>query len=167
MVTTDDEEYYHMLLSLRSHGWTRHLPDKNRLWAKPDKFTFILPGYNVRPTELQAAIGIEQLKKLPGFIAQRREHARRVPVRTQKEIGQSSWYGFAVFEEDMSRVMGKYETRPVVTGNFLRQPTISHYDYEVWNKPRNADWVHDRALMIGNSHEVIDWSDLADERVAA
>ena len=40
-------------------------------------------------------------------------------------------------------------------------------DYEVWGKPRNADWVHDRALMIGNSHEVIDWSDLADERVAA
>lgn len=167
MITTNDEEYYHMLLSLRSHGWTRQLPDKNRLWAKPDKFTFILPGYNVRPTELQAAIGIEQLKKLPRFIVQRRENASRFPLRTQKEIGQSSWYGFAVFEDDMARVIGRYETRPVVTGNFLRQPVISHYDYEVWGKPRNADWLHDRALMIGNSHEAIDWSDLEEEQAAA
>jgi CDP-6-deoxy-D-xylo-4-hexulose-3-dehydrase len=166
MVTTDDEEYYHMLLSLRSHGWTRHLPEKNRLWAKPDKFTFILPGYNVRPTEIQAAIGLEQLKKLPGFIHQRRENASRFPLATQREIGQSSWYGFAVFEDDMSRVAGRYETRPVVTGNFLRQPTISHYDYEVWGKPKNADWLHDRACMIGNNHLVADWSDLT-ERAAA
>ncbi len=166
LITTDDEEYYHTLLSLRSHGWTRHLPAKNKLWAKPDKFTFILPGYNVRPTELQAAIGIEQLKKLPGFIAQRRENAARFPLRTQLEVGESSWYGFAVFEDDMARVEGLYETRPVVTGNFLRQPVISHYDYEVFGRMKNADYVTDRAVMIGNSHEVIDWSDLT-ERAAA
>ncbi len=166
LITTDDEEYYHALLSLRSHGWTRHLPEKNKLWAKPDKFSFILPGYNVRPTEMQSAIGIEQLKKLPAFIEQRRENAARFPLRTQKEIGRSSWYGFAVFEDDMNRVVGKYEMRPVVTGNFLRQPAITHYDYEVWGKLHNADWLHDRAVMIGNSHEVIDWSDLS-ERAAA
>lgn len=166
MVTTDDEEYYHMLLSLRSHGWTRHLPERNRLFAKPGQFNFILPGYNVRPTEIQAAIGIEQLKKLPAFIEARRANAACFPLRTQKEIGRSSWYGFAVFEEDMARVIGRYETRPVVTGNFLRQPTMSHYDFEVWGKLRNADWLHDRAVMIGNSHLPADWSDL-EERAAA
>ena len=155
-----------MLLSLRSHGWTRHLPEKNKLWARPDKFTFILPGFNVRPTEIQCAVGIEQLKKLPGFVAQRRENAARFPLRTQREIGQSSWYGFAVFEDDMARVAGRYETRPVVTGNFLRQPVIGHYKYAVHGQLRNADWLHDRACMIGNAGVPLDWSDLRD-RIAA
>lgn len=156
MVTTDDEYFYHMLLALRSHGWTRHLPQNNRLNAKVDKFHFILPGYNVRPTEIQCAIGREQLKKLPAFIEQRRENARRFPYKTQKEIGESSWFGFAVFEEDVSKVT-EYESRPVVTGNFLRQPVIKHYDYVVHGVTPNADYIHDNAIMIGNSHERIEW----------
>jgi len=156
MITTDDEYFYHMLLSLRSHGWTRHLPDDNKLSVLPEKFSFILPGYNVRPTELQCAIGIEQLKKLPQFIEQRRENARRFPCRTQSEIGTSSWFGFAVFEEDRAR-FSQYETRPIVTGNFLRQPVISYYDYMVHGRMDNADYIHDNGIMIGNSHERIQW----------
>ena len=86
LITTDDVVYRDMLLALRSHGWTRHLAQDNSLGAKVDKFNFILPGYNVRPTEMQAAIGLEQLKKLDGFIAQRRENASRFPYRTQQEV---------------------------------------------------------------------------------
>lgn len=159
MITTDDEYYYHMLLSLRSHGWTRHLPEQNVFNAQVEKFRFILPGYNVRPTEMQSAIGIEQLKKLDGFIAQRRENASRFPLKTQKEVGLSSWFGFAVFGDDRD-LLRQFETRPVVTGNFLRQPVISYYDYEVFGEMKNADYVHDNALMIGNSHQRIDWSRL-------
>src|SRR3989338_9808465 len=73
MIVTDDEELYHILLSLRSHGWTRHLPVENKLCKKNEddfyeSFRFILPGYNVRPIEMMGAIGIEQLKKLDSFI---------------------------------------------------------------------------------------------------
>jgi CDP-6-deoxy-D-xylo-4-hexulose-3-dehydrase len=155
LITTDDEYYYHMLLSLRSHGWTRHLPEDNVLRAKVDKFHFIYPGYNVRPTEMQSAIGLEQLKKLPEFIKQRRENASRFPLKTQRETGKSSWFGFVVYGDDRERVKG-YESRPVVTGNFLRQPAIQHYDYLAGPMP-NADYIHDHALMIGNSHERITW----------
>lgn len=157
MVTTNDETFYQMLLSLRSHGWTRHLPEKNVFEVKPEMFSFILPGYNVRPTEIQCAIGLEQLKKLPQFIEQRRYNAARFPYRTQKEIGRSSWFGFVVYEDDREKVVDKYEHRPVVTGNFLRQPVIRYYDHEVFGKMTNADYIHDHALMIGNSHEPIDW----------
>lgn len=157
MITTDDEHFRDMLLSLRSHGWTRHLPEDNLLGYPPEKFTFILPGYNVRPTEMQAAIGIEQLKKLPGFIEQRRENARRFPYRTQKEIGESSWFGFAVFEDDIPKVIDKHESRPVVTGNFLRQPVIRHFKCELFGDTKNADYIHDHAVMIGNSHRRIEW----------
>ena len=62
-VTTNDEELYHILLSLRAHGWTRNLPDKNKVSNKSDdwfkeSFRFVLSGYNVRPLEMSGAIGI-------------------------------------------------------------------------------------------------------------
>lgn len=157
MVTTNDPVYRDMLLSLRSHGWTRHLAPDNTLGAKPEKFSFILPGYNVRPTEMQAAIGLEQLKKLPRFIEQRRENAERMPHRMQREVGKSSWFGFAIFGDARDLYRDKYESRPVVTGNFLRQPVINHYDYEVFGHLCHADYIHDYGMMIGNSHERIEW----------
>ena len=79
-IVTDDEEIYHILLSLRAHGWTRNLPKFNHVCGTKsedsfeESFRFVLPGYNVRPLELEAAIGIEQLKKLPGFITERRRN---------------------------------------------------------------------------------------------
>lgn len=158
MVTTDSEEFYHMLLSLRSHGWTRHLPVGNTLGAKVEKFHFILPGYNVRPTEMQCAIGLEQLKKLDGFVEARRKNAACFPCKTQQEIGKSSWFGMLVFREDWPKFSG-YDSRPVVTGNFLRQPVIKFYDYEVFGDTPNADYIHDHAQMIGNSHECAPWAD--------
>lgn len=157
MVTTDDEHFYHMLLALRSHGWTRHLPAANVFNVKPELFSFVLPGYNVRPTEIQCALGREQLRKLPRFIEQRRDNAARFPYVTQAERGESSWFGFAVFDDDVPKVVGRYEHRPVVTGNFLRQPVIRYYDYEVHGQTPNADYIHDNAVMIGNSHERIEW----------
>jgi len=160
MVTTNDEWFYHALLSLRSHGWTRHLPEINVFKAKPSQFDFIMPGYNVRPTEIQAAIGLEQLKKLDGFVKVRRENAERFPLKTQKEIGKSSWYGFAVFGEDVEKVKGHYETRPIVTGNFLRSPSIKYYDYSIHGDTRNADYIHDHGCFIGNNHKVMDWTNL-------
>jgi CDP-6-deoxy-D-xylo-4-hexulose-3-dehydrase len=156
VVTTNDEYLYQMLLCLRSHGWTRHLPEKNVFNVKPGAFDFLFPGYNIRPTEIQCAIGLRQLEKLDGFIEARRENASRFPLRTQKETGKSSWFGFAVFGDDVERVSKTCETRPVVTGNFLRSPSIKYYDYEAVETP-NADFIHDRACFIGNHHHRIDW----------
>ncbi len=157
VVTTNDEYLYHMLLCLRSHGWTRHLPEQNSFGVKPGKFDFLFPGFNVRPTEIQSAIGICQLKKLAGIIEARRDNAQRFPLKTQKEIGKSSWFGFAVFEGDVARVSKVAETRPVVTGNFLRSPSIKYYDYEVFGETPNADYIHDHACFIGNSADFINW----------
>jgi len=143
-------------LALRSHGWTRHLPKDNVFGEKPEAFRFILPGYNVRPTEIQGAVGLEQMKKLDKIIEVRRDNARRFPLKTQKEIGKSSWYGFAVFGGSLNG----YETRPIVSGNFVRHPTIKYYDYEAGELP-NTDWVSEHGLMIGNHPTPIDWHDIS------
>jgi CDP-6-deoxy-D-xylo-4-hexulose-3-dehydrase len=155
VVTTNDEWFYHALLCLRSHGWTRHLPEKNVFGVKPGQFDFLFPGFNVRPTEIQCAVGLEQLRKLPAFIAARRDNASRFPLETQKEIGKSSWFGFTVFDKAKIK---NCETRPVVTGNFVRSPSIKYYNYEVFGTLDYADYVHDNACFIGNHHYPIDWS---------
>lgn len=158
MVTTNDEYLYQMLLCLRSHGWTRHLPEKNVFGVKPGQFDFLFPGYNVRPTEMQCAIGLRQIEKLAGFIEARRDNAQRFPLRTQREIGKSSWFGFTVFDGDVERAKRVCETRPVVTGNFTRSPSIKYYDYEIFGSLENADYIHDHACFIGNHHYKVDWS---------
>jgi CDP-6-deoxy-D-xylo-4-hexulose-3-dehydrase len=169
LVTTDDEYFYQMLLCLRSHGWTRHLPKDNVLNAKVGPYEFIYPGYNVRPIEMQAAIGIEQLKKLPKFVEQRRENAegfkevaKRKGWRIQKEVGKSSWFAFAILSDDIEEVKQELtakgvEHRPIVAGNFVRSASIKHYDYEAGPLP-NADYVHTNGIYIGNHHLPIDWS---------
>lgn len=164
VVATDDEYFYHMLLSLRSHGWTRHLPGKNVFLEKPEAFRFILPGYNVRPTEIQGAVGLEQMKKLDRIVAARRENASRFPLETQKEVGKSSWYGFSVMSDDIEATKARFDSkgiehRPILSGNFTRHPAIRHYDWEAGDLS-DADYVHDHGIMIGNHPERIDWTPL-------
>ena len=175
MVLTNDEEYYHILLCLRAHGWTRNLPEKNLVANKSDEwfeesFRFVLPGYNVRPLEMSGAIGIEQLKKLPSFIDKRRENAE-VFIKLfksddrfiiQKEIGESSWFGFsliindkAVSRKSVIKLLGdnNIDCRPIVTGNFTRNDVMKYFNYSIHNNLDNADKVHDHGLFVGNSHE--------------
>lgn len=103
-VVCDDEELYHILLCLRAHGWTRQLPKHNHVTgtksddAFEESYRFVLPGYNVRPLEMSGAIGIEQLKKLPKFILERRANAAvfqeafagNKNLQIQREVGDSS-----------------------------------------------------------------------------
>ncbi len=172
---TDDDELHQILLSLRAHGWTRDLAWPNRL-AEPDPrgafheaFRFILPGYNVRPLEVCGAIGLAQIERLSGFVARRRETARRVRerfsdlsgLRLQREVGESSWFGFALTLTEEARASrdtvvarlaaAGVESRPVVAGNFTRQPVMAHLRHEPPGALPNADDIHERSFYIGNN----------------
>jgi CDP-6-deoxy-D-xylo-4-hexulose-3-dehydrase len=160
MITTNDRTFYEMLLSLRSHGWTRHLPADNVLGATVAPFEFIYPGYNVRPMEIQGAIGLRQLAKLPAMIAQRRENARTCPLPLPRQVGTSSWFGFAT--KKTAVLSSKCEIRPVVAGNFTLSPSLKYYDYEIQGSLPMANQIHDEWCYIGNSHQPIDWSVLRD-----
>jgi CDP-6-deoxy-D-xylo-4-hexulose-3-dehydrase len=175
MILTDDEEYYHILLCLRAHGWTRNLPKNNHVTNKSndwfeESFRFVLPGYNVRPLEMSGAIGIEQLKKLPSFIDQRRKNAelfinlfkndKRFLV--QKEIGESSWFGFSliIIDKSLNRkkiidflTKNNIDSRPIVTGDFTKNDVMKFFDYEIHRTLENADNLHFNGFFIGNSHE--------------
>ena len=172
IIGTDDEELYHLLLSLRSHGWTRHLPINNTLCKKSnfafdESFRFILPGYNVRPIEMMGAIGIEQLKKIPEFLKYRRMNAEYFQkifgsddrFIIQKEIEQSSWFGFSFLIQDKNikreqiieiLTQANIDTRPIVAGNFARKEVVKWFDYEIFGDLNNADYIDNYGFFVGN-----------------
>lgn len=176
-VVTDNEELYHILLCLRAHGWTRNLPKHNLVsGTKSDDyfeeaFKFVLPGYNVRPVEMSGAIGIEQLKKLPNFLKNRRENAKYFielfkdskDFIIQKEIGQSSWFGFSFIIKPESNLQRKdildelqqnsIEYRPINAGDFTQNEVIKYFDYEIHNELKNAKYLDTNGFFVGN-HQI-------------
>lgn len=154
VITTDDEDLYRMLLMLRAHGWRRDLPD----YEEDDfhaPFTFMVPGFSVRPTEIQGAIGVEQMKKLPGFIEKRRENGQAYNelFGHQREVGESSWFGFAILDEErdakLPRIREHFAVRPIVAGNILEHPVAGYFKGSVVPGLK-ASQVHDHGFYIGN-----------------
>lgn len=177
-VVTDDEELYHVLLTIRAHGWTRNLPKENLVsGVKSDdpfeeSFKFVLPGYNVRPLEMSGAIGLEQLKKLPEFIRVRRANANlfvelfggHPHLKIQSETGSSSWFGFSLVINENAPFDRKslvkalqsndIECRPIVTGNFLKNTQVlQFFDYTVAGDLDAAEYIDKNGLFVGN-HQV-------------
>lgn len=173
MLVTDNEEIAHIAMELRAHGWTRDLPKDSPIYLKPDNwryenYDFDRPGFNVRPIELEAAVGREQLKKLDVFIEQRRKNANLFVKLfaendrfiIQREVGKSSWFNFSVilnpkYNIDREKVWDGLKVaginfRPITGGNFARHRAEKYYDYEIFGELRNADLVHDNGFFVGN-----------------
>ncbi|MEN9327168.1 MAG: hypothetical protein RI943_1608 [Bacteroidota bacterium] len=176
LIVTDDAEMYHVMICLRAHGWTRHLPKENHVSNKSDNafdesFRFILPGYNVRPVEMSGEIGVEQLKKLPSFLEYRRKNAElfvtlfknHKDFYIQKDIDNSSWFGFSFIIKpestlDRTEIIKKLETndidcRPIVTGDFTKNEVLKYFDYEIFGEMKNAQYLDKKGFFVGN-HQV-------------
>ncbi len=180
LIVTDDEEIYHILLSLRAHGWTRNLPKDNHVCSTKsddpfeESYRFVLPGYNVRPLELEGALGVEQVKRLGGMIEERRKNGRLLQaalgnhpdILIQREIGESSWFGFSLVVRPQSTwtrtVLLKklnelgFECRPIVAGNFAKNEVVKYFDAGVHGVLRNAEHIDKNGLFVGNHHYPIE-----------
>lgn len=176
LIVTDNEELYHILLSLRAHGWTRNLPKHNHVCGTKsddpfeESFRFVLPGYNVRPLEMEGALGREQVKRLPHLISERRKNGKLLQevlsqhpdIIIQKEIGESSWFGFSLVirpgssfnRKTLLKKLGDlgFECRPIVTGNFAKNEVVKYFDHEIHGELKNAEYIDTHGLFIGNHH---------------
>lgn len=173
LILTDDFEIYSLCKSLRNHGWTRDQDENSPIFEKKDDdffeaYRFILPGYNVRPGELQGALGLQQIKKLPDMLIQRRKNAAYFQSKfqndnrfiIQKEVGESSWFSFAMIihpDSDVERESvfkalqdADIGYRIITGGNFLEHDVIKYFDYEV-TKSNNASYAHNNGFFVGNS----------------
>ncbi|MES2142195.1 MAG: DegT/DnrJ/EryC1/StrS family aminotransferase [Pseudomonadota bacterium] len=173
LIVTNNEELYELCLSLRSHGWTRSIPNKANIYQKKDNdlfeaYRFILPGYNVRPIEMAGAIGIKQLQKLDHMVEERRKNAvffincfagdERFIL--QRENGLSSWFCFTLvlnpkFNIVRSKLLeqlkqSEIEYRIITGGNFLRHDVIKYIDHEAVGTIKNADVIHEQGFFVGN-----------------
>jgi CDP-6-deoxy-D-xylo-4-hexulose-3-dehydrase len=176
IIVTDDEELYQILLALRAHGWTRNLPKQNLICSDKsddpfeESFRFVLPGYNVRPLEIEGALGVEQVKRLPILIEERRKNGKlfqeamsvHPDLIIQQEIGESSWFGFSLVIRPGSKLTRKelvanlsqlgFECRPIVAGNFAKNEVVKYFDCEEHSTLKNAEYIDQQGLFVGNHH---------------
>ncbi|MFT5259564.1 MAG: CDP-6-deoxy-D-xylo-4-hexulose-3-dehydrase [Saprospiraceae bacterium] len=166
MLLAKDSTLANIARSLRAHGWSRDLQHefKQELEEKynVDEFkamyTFYYPGFNFRPTDLQAFIGLQQMQTLDSCVLQRQANYERYHL----SLGPNFWVqksnyqrlsalGYATFchsPNELFKVLKErgIESRPLLCGNLGRQPFwLNHYN-EVALK--NADFVSDHGIYF-------------------
>jgi len=173
MVCTDDPELSDLFRLLRAHGWARNtryaVPSQVEPGLDP-RYTFLNWGFNVRPTELQAAFGVEQLARLPEFAAARRRNVEKAKDLFQRHsdflrlmeihpAAECSWFALPIMltsdcpfskAEFLAHLESRgIETRPIVAGNLARQPVCQFFPELQGMDLPGADAVHDRGFYMG------------------
>ncbi len=175
-ILTDNEYLKDILISLRSHGWARGASEESRFYKDackgylnrdlPDDFLFLLPGFNLRTTEINSKLGINHLPKLDEYVKSRRSLSlsfKKILEKfkeyfySQYSYSYSSCFGFAIISRrnnDLSILKQSleengFQTRPIVTGNIMRHP-VSRYFPKQKLLLQNADLIHNQGLFIGN-----------------
>lgn len=173
MISTDDEELYQILLSIRSHGWDRDLPEKKQKELRKkygigqfkSLYTFYYPGFNLRSTDLQAFLGINQMKKLDTIIKNRNENYSYY----KKNIKNDFWtvqepdntfvsnFSYPIISKNIDKIVtslqeNDVECRPLICGSISQHP----FWYERYGKQtyKNADLVHKYGIYIPNNHQM-------------
>lgn len=119
VVITSDAALYDDLKSLRAHGWARDRSDKS-IWVEAcedfdPRFLFVSAGYNVRPTEIQGAIGRVQVRKLEGMLEARENLARRVSCWVKPSIPWLNLIGADRLSHENSKVDRRSRTHSWMT----------------------------------------------------
>lgn len=176
---TNSFEMTELLRVLRAHGWSREADEKEKYIAEyPDidpRFIFINIGYNLRPTEVQAAMGMQQLPKLDGFVKNRRaarenylkgfsKYSNYFRFQQEQQKGYSSWFGFGIVlkedapfkPKDITSFLNKknVETRPIIAGNMAKHPALKMYEHRVAGTLENCDTIMKRGFAIGCHHGI-------------
>ncbi len=176
---TDEHELAETMRIMRAHGWSREADNHQQYVEKyPDidpRFIFVNLGYNLRPTECQAAMGSVQLPKLDRIVITRRENAaffRReldkfsefFAFQDETAGAESSWFGFGIIVKDSAPFdvaditahlkQRNIETRPVIAGNIARHPVFEHYEHRIAGTSENSDNIMQNGFAFGCHHAI-------------
>jgi len=173
--TQEDED---LLRCLRSHGWSREQSNREEIErANPDidpRYLFVNLGYNVRPMEIQAAFGSEQLRRLDDMNSHRKDNVRRLreafqshPLWTDQLLFptpsgdlEPCWFGFPFLVSESTRFRGRaftsmllergIDTRPIVSGNMALQPAMRLFPVDLSLGPfPGAQKIQERGVYFG------------------
>ena len=179
MILTKDEELAERLRLLRAHGWSRNVRQPERLGLSESqlsgldpRYTFVEWGFNVRPTELQAGFGLEQLKRIPKFeehrrvnfsifreLLEERDLAKYIQLPKALPESEPSWFALAMMvqpgspksRDDLVYFLGQsgVETRPIVAGSLAKHPVRTRFPDIFETALPGADAVHSHGFYIG------------------
>ena len=180
MICCKNTEDYEIIKALRSHGWSRGLKNEKKIAQKfknlDKKFIFYNSGYNLRSTDIAASIGLSQFKDLNRFIKIRNKNRlkimseinkneklkSKIQIIKENKLVKASWFGIPILIQgklDKKKFIKKIEkngieTRPIISGNFLNQPSVKKYKLGK-NKMKNAEYVNKNGFFIGLPTSVI------------
>jgi CDP-6-deoxy-D-xylo-4-hexulose-3-dehydrase len=179
MIVCNNLEDYQLIYSMRSHGWDRRL--KKNFEKRPDtSFNFINSGFNLRPLDITASIGLSQFKRLNSMIKIRSDNRDKIikklinspfwqdqftffyPTKKVKP----SWFGFPVLinkkylskKKKFINLLNQrgIETRMIISGNLMNHASIELYGLNPNKKTfNNAQEIEDRGFFIGLHTESI------------
>lgn len=176
-VCTDDKELAVSLRMVRSHGWDRHLPIKEQRKLRGKyrisdfyaKYTFYDLAYNIRPTEIQGFLGLEQLKYIEEMIDKRERNYRTLETVYRNDnflpikdmMSRNSNFAFPIIckTKEAQRYYlqrcsaANIETRPIAGSLATDQPFYRKYDKKNYHLP-NARFVKEHSFYVGNNPEM-------------
>ena len=175
MICCKHQEDFEILKALRAHGWSRGLKNEQKI-SKQNKhldkrFIFYNSWFNLRSTDIAASIGLSQFKDLDKFIKTRNVNRKKIisELDKSKKIRnkitiikenngvKASWFGIPMILSKkvnkklfINKIENKgIETRPIISGNFLKQPSVKKYNIKTNSKMKNADYINNFGFFIG------------------
>jgi CDP-4-dehydro-6-deoxyglucose reductase, E1 len=134
------------------------------------KYTYSHIGYNLKVTDMQAAIGLEQINKLPKFIEQRNHNFNRLKSKLESIAddlilpeatpnSEPSWFGFILTVRDGNRISrnkithylesNKIQTRMLFAGNLTKQPAFQSVEYRLASDLINTNKIMSDTFLVG------------------
>ncbi|MGV8085034.1 MAG: DegT/DnrJ/EryC1/StrS family aminotransferase [Candidatus Bilamarchaeum sp.] len=172
-ICTNNFEYANLARILRAHGYVRDSLKKEEYISQysdiDPRFLFVNLGYNFRATDIQAAFGLHQIKKLESFIKIRTNIGRKLAaglskysqyllLPREKPNTRHSWFVFPITlrpncpfsKKEITDYLEKHgiETRPIVCGNFAQQPAMKLFKHRSGNL-ENAQSIMVNGFYIG------------------
>ena len=184
IISCKDPKDNQIINSLRSHGWFREdIKLQKSIYKKyfkknlDSKFTFYNAGYNLRPTEVSAAIALSQIKKIEKIKKIRMNNYNKIKnmikkdkilskylylIEKNKNISEC-WLSFPIIlnkkinKNKFLKNMSKYgvESRPIITGDFSQQPVFKKYIIKKSKFYKNSRFIHNHGFYIGLHSKII------------
>jgi CDP-6-deoxy-D-xylo-4-hexulose-3-dehydrase len=172
-INTNDEDFYHLLLMMRSHGWDRDLPKEKqeslRLKYGVSEFdslyNFYVPGFNLRSTDLQAFIGLRAVDKLDKYSALRNNNFVRynelIKINelnlSQNEGDFVSSFAIPIVSKNKKEIVDRLtsngvEVRPLIAGDMSKKP-MWYERYGKSNLP-NCEKINEFGFYVPNHQDL-------------
>jgi CDP-6-deoxy-D-xylo-4-hexulose-3-dehydrase len=172
-INTNDEDFYHLLLMMRSHGWDRDLPRSKQLELRnqysvsdfDSLYNFYVPGFNLRSTDLQAFIGLRAIKKLDSYCERRRANFElykknikinliNIEERSGDFVSNFAYPILNEYKKDIvsELISSNIEVRPLIAGDMSQKP-MWYEQYGHVNLP-NCRIVNQNGFYIPNHQDL-------------